>query len=200
MRPSSVARVTDVLAFWVPTFPGNGSRYPSVNGMWASGVRYGKKTPEYADLFAIVRETAHATMQATGWETATDRVEVHIRRYVPDRRRTDAGNLGKCELDAMAPSRPGERDFPGVYEDDRLVRPFPDVVYDPTPEAMDRIAIAVFRLFTESLAPKKTRPRAAVAQRSAPVPAGPVPTLNGKPITIGEALSLIGRDGGKARR
>jgi hypothetical protein len=186
----------DVLSFWVPTFPGNGSKYPSVNGMWASGVRYGKKTPEYADLFRIVRETAHAVMQATGWETATDRVEVHLKRYVPDRRRTDAGNLGKCEMDSMAPWKPGQpgpESFLGVYEDDRLVRPFPDVVYDPTPDAMDRIAIAVFRLFTETPAVRNPRPRVPAAQRSAPVPAGPVPTLNGKPITVSEALSLIGR-------
>lgn len=38
--------MSDVLAFTVPTFDPEipTRRYPSVNGMWAQGTRYGKKT------------------------------------------------------------------------------------------------------------------------------------------------------------
>lgn len=205
--------MTDVLAFEVPTFPGGGSKYPSVNGMWASGVRYGKKTPEYHDLFVAVREAAWAEVKRTGWETAADRVEVHLRRYVTNNRARDAANFGKCELDALSRWNHGQpcQGFPGVYVDDALVRPFLDVVIDPREGAVDRIAFAVFRvvLFGADRAPKRRRPAVTLAppelkpHESIVTNGKPksyrLPTLNGQPITMEKARELI-EDAGSANK
>lgn len=194
--------MADVLSFVVPTFPGGGTRYPSVNGMWATGLRYGAKTPEYVDLFRAVRLAAWDEIRSSEWKTATDRVEVHLRRYVTTRRQTDASNQGKCELDAMAAWKHGEDipGFPGLYDNDFRVRPFLDVVYDPSPDATDRICIAVFRLFTGAekavVKPRLPKPPDVphVVQTRPSAASGSVPTLNGKPITMQEALAYVGRE------
>jgi hypothetical protein len=151
----------EVLSFTIPTFDLSlpTRRYPSVNGMWAQGVRRGRKTPEYHYLFGAVRDAARVEMERVGWVTAVGRVEVHLRRYMVTLLGADPSNLAKCELDAMAPARAGEDPFPGVYANDRLVRPFPDIVYDPAPDAVDRIAIAVFRLPVPPLADAGPRTR-----------------------------------------
>lgn len=139
--------MSDVLSFVVPTFPGGGTKYPSVNQLGRDDRRGGRKSSEYLDLFRAVRAAAWEAMKATGWETAEDLVELHLKRYIPDLRRADRSNLGKCEADAMEPGRPGDEqpDFPGVYRNDHLVRPFPDIVRDLRPGAVDRIAIVVIR-------------------------------------------------------
>lgn len=198
--------MSDVLAFEVPTFPAGGSKYPSVNGMWAQGVRYGKKTPEYHDLFVAVRQAAWEQINATGWETATDRVEVHLRRYVPDHRQRDSSNFGKVEFDAMARWKHGEPcvGFPGIYVNDMLVRPFPDVVVDPREGAVDRIAIAVFRVVMfGDVAPAKRRrgpiadtPASVAAKASTAAAIGErFALLNGKPVRMEEALAMVNREG-----
>lgn len=204
--------MADVLSIEVPTFIDGGSVYPSVNMMWAQGVRYGKKTPEYHDLFVAVREAAWEAIKSTGWETAEERVEVHLRRYVPDYRQRDSSNLGKVELDAMRRWKNGEPcvGFPGVYVDDNLVRPFPDVVVDPREGAVDRIAIAVFRvvLFGAAAPAKRKAPRPApIAAAATEVSKfrksetaaeqlgdGRLPTLNGKTIRMEDALALIHKE------
>jgi hypothetical protein len=138
----------DFLAISVPTFWGNGSRYPSVNHMGRDGLRGGRKTKEYHDLFAAVRGAALGEAFACGWKTADYPVEVHLKRYVITRRAVDSANLGKCELDALQSA--------GIVKNDSLIRLFPDVQYDPTPRAIDRLAIIVLRLFPPAILADKS--------------------------------------------
>lgn len=195
----------DVLAFTVPTFHGSGFNYPSVNEL--IGPVKGKKTPEYHDLKIAVREAARAEMERTGWVTATYYVDLFWKRYVTSRRGFDPMNCLKCESDSMEPDP--ESGFAGVYVNDKLVRPHVDLPqYDSAPDAIDRIAIAVFRLYPTILdAPKgvakprapKAAPIPHIVQTRAVVPTGPQALLNGVPISREQALALIGREGDKRR-
>lgn len=148
----------DALAFTVPTFdpdaePGAPRAYPNVNALGNDSRRGGRKTAEYHYLRGAVREAARAAMIATGWWTADYLVDVWWQRIVVARRPYDPMNGLKCELDAMEPWEPSEREhaegaepFAGVYLHDGLVVPHPQpAAFDPTPGAVDRVAIAVFR-------------------------------------------------------
>lgn len=132
----------------VPTFPEGGSKYPSVNGMWDSGFRGGVKTAEYHALFKAVKDEAESQMAATRWNTADYYVELHWKRYVTTRRTFDAMNGLKVECDALQAA--------GVVRNDHLIRPFPDVPqYDPTPGAIDRIALVVIRTYPPAILAEK---------------------------------------------
>lgn len=184
--------------------------------MLRNAVSYGKKTPEYHDLFEAVRTAAWDEMRRIGWVTAEDRVEVHLRRYCVDYRSRDASNLGKCEFDAMARWKHGQpiEGFPGIYVNDAQVRPFPDVVVDPREGARDRIAIAVFRVALFGEVAKRRRvakPSMTVVPAGAPTSAeailstvrGGYAVLAGEKIPIAKALALIeneGSDRGRRRR
>jgi hypothetical protein len=120
----------DVLAFTIE-IPG---RYPSVNHTHADGFRGGKKSQEYRDLKRAVRAAAHAEMKRVGWSApACWYVAIELTRVVPDRRRRDAMNMGKAELDALRPAVPRDDDynpadpFPGLYEDDDLALVIPRI-------------------------------------------------------------------------
>lgn len=194
--------MADVLSFQVLTPRGV---YPSVNHLSLGNHRGGKKTPEYHELMLAVREAARAEMERVGWETADYYVDVYWKRYITTRRQFDAMNGMKCELDAMEPYYPtpeeiacGTRPFLGVYANDSLVRPHPDIPQvDLRPGSVDRIAISVFRLFPSILdlnsnGVKTTRvpkirgkeTRRDLACDSSEIPAK-LPT---KQITIGERL------------
>jgi hypothetical protein len=139
----------DLLAFTVPTFPHaedpnpltrTGRRYPGVNHLGKDVYRKGRKTREYHALFAIIKDRAELELASSGWSTADYYCEVVIRRISVTRHLADSTNGWKCELDALEAA--------GVFTNDALVVPRPDIVqYDPTPGAIDRISIAVFRLF-----------------------------------------------------
>ena len=206
--------MSDALSFEVPTFPGGGSKYPSVNQLGRDDRRGGRKSSEYLDLFRAVRMAAWDAMKATDWETAEDLVEVHLKRYIPDLRRADRSNAFKCELDAMEPGRRGDEspDFPGVYRNDSLVRPFPDIVRDLRPGAVDRIAIVVIRAALPN--PPRTNGKPAKVKRGSVTPTIPaaqasnasqglkttIPEerfaiLNGKRIPWDQALGLVAKEG-----
>ncbi|HVA26658.1 MAG TPA: hypothetical protein VNF68_00655 [Candidatus Baltobacteraceae bacterium] len=179
--------VGDLLAFTVATPEG---AYPSVDVMFGSSHRGGLKTKEYHELARRVRHAARIAMIAANWTTANSLVEVHWKRFVTNRRRGgDAANGLKCELDAMQPHSPterererGETDFAGVYINDNLVRPFPDhPMLDTTPGAIDRVSIVVMRLFpavalarNAPAAPTQSRPKAA-RPKLEPYRGGPIP-------------------------
>jgi len=178
--------MADVLSFTIPT----PARYASVNHLGGDGRRYGRKSAFAIELATLTREAARAEMERAGWITATWYVEVHWRRYICDRTRSfDPANALKIELDAMQPWEPSDREradgvrpFPGVYANDRLVRPLPDLPqFDTTPGAIDRIAMVVFRLFPPPLefdagvAPTPARPATPKARRGTLYAGGPIP-------------------------
>jgi Holliday junction resolvase RusA-like endonuclease len=110
--------------------------YPSVNSLGKDGRRYGRKTDEYKALFAAVKDAASAEMFRTGWVTTSDECEVTVTRYVRDRRRRDAGNMSKVELDALSRAC--------VWEDDsQATRVVLEIMHDPKGE--DRVVIVVRR-------------------------------------------------------
>lgn len=124
--------------------------YPTVNHLGRDGMRFGRKSPAYLEVFRAVREAAREEMERVGWTTATSFCEAWIWRYIPDGRVFDVANAGKVELDALAPSteQQEKRDrcdpFPGVFANDRLVRPWhADVEIDAA--GRDRIVIMVRR-------------------------------------------------------
>ena len=196
--------MSDVLSFTVPTFPGGGAKYPSVNELL--GRVKGRKNPEYHDLRIAVREAARDAMALTGWITATYYVDLHWKRYIVTKRGFDPMNCMKCELDALEPDP--EHDFPGVYLNDSLVRPHPDLpMYDPAPGAIDRVAIAVFRLYPPLEVKKPYRPQhlqvtppAVVASIQKPEyrPGDPIPAgyavENGRLIPFDSAVAMIHRE------
>jgi hypothetical protein len=163
--------------------------------MFNSSHRGGLKTKEYHELARRVRHTARIAMIAANWTTATSLVEVHWKRYVTNRRRGgDASNALKCELDAMQPHTPtqsereaGETEFPGVYVNDNLVRPFPDYpMLDTAPGAIDRVSIVVMRVLPAVVL---TRNAAAQPAQGRPKPARVKPEpYRGGPIPEGFAV------------
>ena len=110
--------------------------YPSVNTMFAGQSRGGGKTPEYKRLRAAVMEAAKAEIQRTGWVRQSGPCRVWVTRYVPDSRRRDASNLGKCELDAL--------EKVGVYDNDELCNPVTQHIVSPDIPP-DRVVIVVQR-------------------------------------------------------
>ena len=61
-------------------------------------------------------------------------------------------NATKAEFDAMEPDE--KTGFPGVYQNDNLVVPHPSPPqYDPTPGAVDRIAIMCVRRWFPLIVP-----------------------------------------------
>jgi len=134
--------VSDVLAISVPL----GSRYASVNSVGANGHRAGKKSDAYKRLFADVKTAAEAEMARIGWQKASCECFAMIVRYVVTRRRGDASNQGKCELDALTAA--------GVWDDDSLATPFvSSVCY--APEGGHRLAIVVVKQRQEVPAAKR---------------------------------------------
>jgi len=185
--------------------------YPSVNNLGADGRRNGRKSASYKEHFRNVRSAAWAAMSDASWETATWYVELTMVRLVPDRRVFDQSNLGKCDADALAPSRPndpGPVGFPGRYINDRLaiVRPF--VEFDPI--GPDRIIYLARRTYplalafepSASVSTAKARPRRKpassreVSPGSCEVSTERLANFGGQPISRDEALALIF---GKAR-
>ncbi len=123
-----------VLAFTVPA----PRKYPSVNHLGRDGFRGGKKSPEYHELFDAVKRAAEAEMLRVGWECADYLVDASLTVYFDSGRQADAGNTGKCELDAMTAA--------GVWRDDRLARPLRlDTEHDPS--GPSRIVIVARRKF-----------------------------------------------------
>jgi hypothetical protein len=150
----------------VPTYEGRDGvyreRYASTNSISDHGQYHGAKSEEYLDLFRRVREAARAEIAATGWSTWPYDCEVSVTRYHRTLRRPDSSNLGKVEVDALAPSVPHEerRDrcepFLGVYMNDRQARPYHATTeYDP--EGPDRVLIVVRRRYMDpAQAPRST--------------------------------------------
>jgi hypothetical protein len=175
--------VSDLLTLTVltPVVAGR-ARYAGVNAISDHGAYHGKKSAEYLELFRAVREAARAEMERVGWVTWPHPCEVQVVRYHRTARMSDCGNLGKAEMDAMAPSTPNQeaRDkcahFPGVYLNDSLVRPYhASVEYDP--DGPDRVVIIVRRRYPDIAAvvvPRKHRavvpkvPRARQPQVASP--------------------------------
>jgi hypothetical protein len=193
--------VSDLLTLTVltPVVAGR-ARYAGVNAISDHGAYHGRKSSEYLELFRAVREAARAEMERVGWVTWPHPCEVQVVRYHRTARMSDSGNIGKAEMDALAPSTPNQeaRDkcapFPGVYENDSLVRPYhASVEYDP--DGPDRVVIIVRRRYPDVAAvvvPRKRRvvvperPAAAIAPK-----AQRMALLNGKPIAMQDALKLL---------
>lgn len=175
--------LSDVLVVTVPI----AARYPSVNHTGQDGMRTGRKSPEYRELFAAIKESAEIEMAHFGWSKATDLVHTTIVLYRSTKRRQDAGNVAKCELDALTVA--------GVWEDDSLAKPVVlDIEYDPS--GPDRVVIILRKRRTEAVAPpaqscivklKKQAPFAEIADKS-----DPMGEVNGKPVRRSEILRQIG--------
>ena len=148
--------MSDVLTITVPT----PAHYPTVNTMWATSARRGKKIPSYHILFDAVYEAAKAEMARTGWQTADYYVETKGVLYVTSARAVpDPSNCMKCENDAMTAAK--------VWRDDALARPCSvDIEYDP--DGVGRVVIMLRRRFPPYVA-KASRIFAKVRERSAPV-------------------------------
>ncbi len=146
--------MSDVFAITVPI----GAQYASVNHVGAGSHRGGKKSLAYKRLFADVKGAAEAEIARTGWTTASCSCFAMIVRYLGDRRRHDAMNLGKCEFDALTAA--------GASEDDHLAGPcMPWVRFDGQGE--HRAAIVVVKLYqsvVESV-PIASRERGFVSSR-----------------------------------
>jgi Holliday junction resolvase RusA-like endonuclease len=201
--------MADVLVVTVPTFPEGGGQYPSVNSLGANGWRGGKKTSEYLALYRAVKAEAERQIKATGWVTADYICEVHWKRYTITKRAFDSQNCGKCENDALEEA--------GVFANDNLVKWCPDVPqYDPSPGAIDRIAMVVIRLYpplnvlekravgknSRRVHPEVVEQREDKAPVSAPYILGnpQVAYLDGRPIPMCEALALVGIDPKRKRK
>jgi len=195
--------MSDVLSITVPI----GAKYASVNSVGANGHRAGKKSPEYKALFADVKAAAETEIKWLGWDKAECECLAMIVRYVADRRRHDAMNLGKCEWDALTEA--------GVWLDDSLANPCLPMIRYCAPH---RVTIVVVKLYESVLKPVEST-RAATARAPGhdtsrqPVsaqagkihwcfpcsswkPGDPLPEnhalLNGKLITLDVALEKAG--------
>jgi Holliday junction resolvase RusA-like endonuclease len=128
-----------------------GAQYASVNHVGAGSHRGGTKSPAYKRLFADVKAAAEAEIARTGWTTASCECFVTIVRYVGDRRRHDAMNLGKCEMDALTAAE--------VWHDDCLANPcLPWIRYDA--EGGHRVTIVIVKLFASTCNAPTPVPRA----------------------------------------
>ena len=185
--------MSDLLRIVVPTFPladhpdptrRTGRKYPSVNSLGGNSHRGGRKTPEYRALFAAIKHAAEEEMERVGWTTADYYVEVIHKRYVVTRRKNDAMNGLKTELDALQSA--------GVFLDDSLVIPRPDIVqYDPRPGAIDRICMAVFRLNVPILAADMVHASASAARAKPPArkqPDGAISRDDRQPYRVGDPI------------
>lgn len=186
--------MSDVLVLTVPLRFGMG--YPTANDS-GSAFRGGKKSPAYKALAYDVEEAAKAAM-GDGWVPIAYPCRAIITYYRPDRIVVDALNLGSCEANALTRA--------GVWTDDELARE-PILSYQPGDPGEPRVVIVVQRLappigavarVARPRGPKLPEPPHVVQTRPGAV-SGPVPTLNGKPITMQDALALIGREGDKKR-
>jgi hypothetical protein len=125
--------MSDVLSVTVSL----GGRYPSTNHTANGSHRAGPKSPEYKALFDAVKCAAEAEIARTGWVKADGECLTIITRYVPDRRRCDAVNLGTSECNALTAA--------GVWADDRLAQPcIKHIRHDPNGE--HRVSIVVVQL------------------------------------------------------
>jgi len=173
--------------------------YPSVNAVGRDSFRGGRKSPEYVDLFAAVRDAAEAETARIGWVCAEYPCDVSVTFYHRDKRRRDCSNLAKTELDALTAA--------GVWVDDTLARAVHlDIEYDPAGES--RVVIVVRRKFAVHVAQvspllakaRRTRgrsPESELVHAEAPKPPGRVAYINGKPVPREQALAEI--RGGKLR-
>jgi hypothetical protein len=164
-----------------------------------------RKSPAYLDLFRSVREAARLEVERIGWTPAEHFVQAQVVRYVTNLRgfNADAGNIGKCELDALAPSTPAQeqRDrcapFAGVWTNDRLARPWSaDIEFDPA--GPDRVVILLRRRFPSPTETKeRARPRASRVVAAAEAIVAKPMYVPGQPIPDGYALlgaELVLRD------
>lgn len=175
----------DVLVLSVPI---DGS-YASVNHTGRDGMRFGRKSPAYKKLFADVLAAACFAMERTGWRTTDDDCEVTLTRYVRDRIKRDAANMGKCEFDALTKA--------GVWKDDsQAKRVILKLLTDPS--GADRVVIVVQRIpslwrdCSESIPlspPVRAKASGATPKQKQ---AGDVAYLDGKPIPRADALRMIG--------
>jgi len=180
--------MADVLAISVPL----GSRYASVNNVGGNSHRAGKKSAAYKQLFTDVKTAAEAEMARTGWQKATAECFTLVVRYIVNRRRADAANQGKCELDALTAA--------GVWDDDCQAVPFmASVCY--APEGGPRLAIVVVKQRQDMPARKQTPLRRVEAgANAAPYPnswrpGDPIPegfaALGSRLVARNEALEMI---------
>jgi hypothetical protein len=176
--------MSDALIVTAPV-PG---RYPTVNSLGSDGFRGGKKSIEYHDLFTAVKDNAESEMLRTGWTMATYYCAVSATLYRNTKRKIDAGNLLKCEADALTAA--------GVWADDYLARPNTlDVEYDPNGES--RVVIIIRRRFpdafdapkVERLRPSRPKGPIAVEQFDKPVTREPMGEINGVPVPRSQILA-----------
>lgn len=188
--------MSDVLVVTAPL----GARYPSQNHTGADGARFGKKSPEYHDLFAAVADAARAEIERTGWACASFYVEASCTLY---RRadRIDPSNVGKCEFDALTAA--------GAWASDKLARPV-HLEVEIDPEGDERVVLVLrrrypqrvpkpslaerVRLEARSAAPKRTPAAAAPPAADAP-PSKGMPRVawrDGKPIPYEQAMKELG--------
>lgn len=147
--------MSDVLSITVPI----GAKYASVNSVGANGHRAGKKSPEYKALFADVKAAAETEIKWLGWDKAECECLAMIVRYVADRRRHDAMNLGKCEWDALTEA--------GVWLDDSLANPCLPMIRYCAPH---RVTIVVVKLYESVLKPAQARDDAVSGSRTSRSP------------------------------
>jgi Holliday junction resolvase RusA-like endonuclease len=179
----------DVLSLTVPI----GAQYASVNHIGAGSHRGGTKSPAYKRLFADVKAAAETEIARTGWTTASCECFVTIVRYVGDRRRHDAMNLGKCEMDALTAA--------DVWHDDCLANPcLPWIRYDAA--GGHRVTIVIVKLYASAydVPTPVPRARAEAARRAStvnlcvragePIPEG-YAALNGELVTREVALKKL---------
>lgn len=174
--------------------------YPTANSS-GDAFRGGRKSDAYRALAFDVEEAAKAAVDA-GWEPIAYPCRVSITYYRPDRHVVDAGNLGSAELNCLTRA--------GVWTDDELARPIL-LDYQPGDPGPARVVVIVQRLAPPlGLAPRAARPRRNAVPVTIPPasdsnapqaqewPAGTrVPTLNGRPITMAQAIELVHKEGAK---
>ena len=191
--------MTDVLVLTIPLRFGMG--YPTANGAVTGALRAGAKSPSYKALAFDVEEAAKAAVDA-GWEPIAYPCRLSITYYRPDRHVVDAANCGSAECNALTRA--------GVWTDDELARPIL-LDYQPGDPGAARVVVIVQRLAPPlGLAPRAARPRRNAVPATIPpasdsnAPQAPewpastrVPTLNGKPISMQEAIALVHKEGAK---
>jgi hypothetical protein len=191
--------MNDVLVLTIPLRHGMG--YPSANRQGKDAFRGGGKSDAYRALAFDVEEAAKAAVDA-GWETIAYPCRVSITYYRPDRQVVDAANIGSAECNALTRA--------GIWTDDELARPIL-LDYQPGDPGPARVVVIVQRLAPPlGIAPRVARPRrnavpaAIMPAAGQNAPGGPewpkgtrVPTLNGRPITMADAIALVQREGSK---
>jgi Holliday junction resolvase RusA-like endonuclease len=188
--------MSNVLCFTVPA----PSPYPTVNTMWATRARSGKKTAEYHELFDAVFEAATAEIGRAGWNCAEYLVDVTIALYHRTGTFPDNGNIGKVEEDALTAA--------GIWVDDKLADPVRRLrEYDPSQESSS-VTIILRRRFVPyvpetSVVVAKVRKNRAKAARdraagvaqpaaiAASAPVGKYIEVNGKPQPYDETMAEI---------